>query len=179
MEEEMEDSAAPVGRTLLIYKVYATVSQRETRPWTEDDDRFIANNPGFDDVDLMILLDRSYRLVHPRRLSILVRTHRLTEEEADSLYVPMTGMPRHRRQREHARSVRSNLIQHDDDKVAHNIPMKLRHWREEEDELILTSGLPDRQIAARIGRTVGAIRTRRGRLRKDTAAHDRDILSSN
>lgn len=175
----MGDSAAPVDRTLHVYKVCATVSQRETRPWTEDDDRFIANNPGFDDVDLMILLDRSYRLVHPRRLSILVRTHRLTEEEADTLYVPMNGMPRHRRQREHARSVRSNLIQHDDDKVARNIPMELRHWREEEDELILTSGLPDRQIAARIGRTVGAIRTRRTRLRKDTAAPSVDILSSN
>lgn len=155
------------------------MSQRETRPWTEDDDRFIANNPGFDDADLMILLDRSYRLVHPRRLSILVRTHRLTEEEADSLYVPMNGMPRHRRQREHARSVRRNLIQHDDAKLAHNIPMELRHWREEEDELILTSGLPDRQIAARIGRTVGAIRTRRTRLRKDRAAPDGDVLSSN
>lgn len=57
--------------------------------------------------------------------------------------------------------------------------MELRHWREEEDELILTSDLPDRQIAARIGRTVGAIRTRRTRLRKDTAAPNRDILSSN
>lgn len=155
------------------------MSQRETRPWTMDEDRFIANNPGFDDLDLMVLLDRSYRMVHPRRLSILVRTHRLTEEEADALYVPMKGMPRHRRQREHARSVRRNLIQHDDAKLDRNIPLLVRHWREEEDELVLTSDLPDEQIAARIGRTVGAIRTRRGRLRKDIDALSGDILSSN
>lgn len=57
--------------------------------------------------------------------------------------------------------------------------MELRHWREEEDELILTSDLPDRQIAARIGRTVGAIRTRRSRLRKDRSAISGNILSSN
>lgn len=155
------------------------MSQRETRPWTGDEDRFIANNPGFDDVDLMVLLGRSYRMVHPRRLSILVRTHRLTEEEADSLYVPMKGMPRCRRQQEHVRSVRRNLIQHDDAKLARNIPLMVRHWREEEDELVLTSDLPDEEIAARIGRTVGAIRTRRGRLRKDIGAPSGDILSSN
>ena len=130
-------------------------------------------------MDLMVLLDRPYRLVHPRRLSILVRTHRLTEEEADALYVPMNGMPRHRRQREHIRSARRNLIQHDDAKLARNIPLMVRHWREEEDELILTSDLPDEEIATRIGRTVGAIRTRRGRLRKDIGAPKGDILASN
>ena len=143
------------------------MANRSCRGWTDDEDRFIAANPGFDDADLMVLLGRPYRQVHPRRLSVLVSTGRVTEDEADSMYVPMRGMPRHRRPATGRERDRRNLIENDRAKLAHGIRLSVRHWTPEEDEIVLASELPDELMAAMIGRTVGAIRERRRRIRRE------------
>lgn len=128
-------------------------SLTRVRPWTDDEDSFMLNNHGLTDEDFMVLLFRSYGEVHIHRLRLMVGRGLMSPEDADAMYVPMGGMPSTWRP---------------DDRPEESAPSR-DGWVSSlppDDRMIMSSGLPDGVLSAMTGRSVGAIRMRRLRLRR-------------
>lgn len=136
------------------------------RPWTPEEDSFVLNDHGMTDEDMMVLLGRPYRQVHPHRLGLLVGAGLLTPEEADSLYFPVDGMPGTWRGAYGRYAVAGPVASDGPDawrgQWGFSSPDGWERW---EDRLAMMHGFSYEQVAMLTGRTVEAVRCRVYRLK--------------